>query len=71
MQGKDSRGRYGYWTNYVYRSLFGMDAATMKETWTYSVHENSRIARNDLGAIAMGRYLTVAQNFSRFIKYLH
>ncbi|OKH46095.1 hypothetical protein NIES30_17495 [Phormidium tenue NIES-30] len=34
-------------------------------------HGNRRIARNALGAIDMGRYLTVAQNFSRFIKYLH
>lgn len=46
VQEKDWQGRYGCWTNYVYRGLFGMDAATMKETWTYSVHGNSRIARN-------------------------
>ena len=43
---KDSRGRYGYWTNYVYKGLFGMDAKTMKETWEDPVHGSSRIARN-------------------------
>ena len=43
---KDSRGRYGYWTNYVYKGLFGMDAKTMKETWENPVHGSSRIARN-------------------------
>ena len=43
---KDARGRYGYWTNYVYKGLFGMDAKTMKETWEDPVHGSSRIARN-------------------------
>ena len=42
----------------------------MKETWTYSVHENSRIACNDLGAIAMDRCLTIVQNFSPFTQAL-
>lgn len=46
VQEKDSQGRYGYWTNYVYRGLFGMDAATMKETWANPVHGDARIARN-------------------------
>ncbi|MBE9157009.1 hypothetical protein IQ265_09250 [Nodosilinea sp. LEGE 06152] len=46
VQEKDPRGRYGYWTNYVYRGLFGMDAATMKETWANPVHGDARIARN-------------------------
>ncbi|PZO36915.1 MAG: hypothetical protein DCF17_16620 [Shackletoniella antarctica] len=46
VQEKDPRGRYGHWTNYVYRGLFGMDAATMKETWANPVHGDSRIARN-------------------------
>lgn len=43
---KDPRGRYGYWTNYVYRGLFGMDATQMKEVWQNPVHGSSRIARN-------------------------
>lgn len=46
IRGKDPRGRYGYWTNYVYRGLFGMDAATMKEVWESPVRGSSRIARN-------------------------
>ena len=46
VQEKDPRSRYGYWTNYVYRGLFGMDAATMKETWANPVHGDARIARN-------------------------
>ena len=46
VQDKDPRGRYGYWTNYVYRGLFGMDAATMKEVWETPVSGSDRIARN-------------------------
>jgi hypothetical protein len=46
VQEKDSQGRYGHWTNYVYRGLFGMNAATMKETWANPVHGDARIARN-------------------------
>lgn len=46
VRGKDPRGRYGYWTNYVYRGLFGMDAATMKEAWESPVSGSSRVARN-------------------------
>ena len=46
VQDKDPRGRYGYWTNYVYRGLFGMDAATMKEAWETPVSGSDRIARN-------------------------
>lgn len=46
IKGKDPRGRYGYWTNYVYRGLFGMDAAEMKATWEAPVHGSGRIARN-------------------------
>ena len=46
VKDKDPRTRYGYWTNYVYKGLFGMDAKTMKETWENPVHGSSRIARN-------------------------
>lgn len=46
VRGKDPRGRYGYWTNYVYRGLFDMDAATMKQTWETPVSGSSRVARN-------------------------
>ncbi|MEO0488045.1 MAG: hypothetical protein AAFZ49_00630 [Cyanobacteria bacterium J06659_2] len=46
VKDKDSRGRYGYWTNYVYRGLFGMDATEMKQTWEAPVHGSGRIARN-------------------------
>ena len=43
---KDSRGRYGYWTNYVYKGLFDMDASQMKAVWENPIHGSSRIARN-------------------------
>ena len=43
---KDTRGRYGYWTNYVYRGLFGMDAAEMKEVWETPVSGSAKVARN-------------------------
>lgn len=46
IKGKDPQGRYGYWTNYVYRGLFGMDAAEMKQTWESPVSGSKRIARN-------------------------
>lgn len=43
---KDPRGRYGYWTNYVYQGLFNMTAAEMKEFWERPVSGSARIARN-------------------------
>jgi hypothetical protein len=43
---KDPRKRYGYWTNYVYRGLFGMDAAEMKAHWESPVQGSRQIARN-------------------------
>ena len=43
---KDPRKRYGFWTNYVYQGLFGMNAAEMKEFWEAPVKGSSRIARN-------------------------
>lgn len=46
VEEKDSRRRYGYWTNYVYRGLFGMDATEMKAHWESPVKGSSRIARN-------------------------
>jgi hypothetical protein len=46
VQEKDSQGRYGYWTNYVYQGLFGMNATQMKEVWENPVHGDARIARN-------------------------
>jgi len=48
VQDKDPRGRYGYWTNYVYRGLFGMDATAMKEEWESPVSGSSHIARGTL-----------------------
>lgn len=46
VKGKDPRGRYGYWTNYVYQGLFNMTAEEMKEFWERPVSGSARIARN-------------------------
>ena len=46
VKGKDPQGRYGYWTNYVYRGLFGMDAAEMKQVWESPVSGSAKVARN-------------------------
>ena len=46
VKGKDPRQRYGYWTNYVYRGLFDMDAAEMKVVWERPVSGSAKIARN-------------------------
>lgn len=43
---KDPQGRYAYWTNHVYRGLFGMDASEMKQVWENPVSGSRKIARN-------------------------
>ncbi|MEM8805368.1 MAG: hypothetical protein AAGF01_04985 [Cyanobacteria bacterium P01_G01_bin.38] len=45
-KGGGSPYKYGKWTNYVYRGLFGMDAAEMKELWEAPVSGSRQIARN-------------------------
>lgn len=45
-QGGNSPFKYGKWTNYVYRGLFGMDAAEMKKMWEAPVSGSRHIARN-------------------------
>ena len=45
-QGGNSPYKFGKWTNYVYKGLFGMDAAEMKRTWEAPVSGSSHIARN-------------------------
>lgn len=38
--------KHGKWTNYVYRGLFGMDAAEMKRLWEQPVSGSKAVARN-------------------------
>ncbi|MEM8810410.1 MAG: hypothetical protein AAGF01_30730 [Cyanobacteria bacterium P01_G01_bin.38] len=38
--------KYGKWTNYVYKGLFGMDAAKIKEIWESPVSGSRHVARN-------------------------
>lgn len=45
-QGGSSPYKYGKWTNYVYRGLFGMDAAEIKKIWEAPVSGSRHIARN-------------------------
>lgn len=45
-QGGESPFKYGQWTNYIYRGLFGMDAAEMKQVWAEPVSGSKAIARN-------------------------
>ncbi|MEL6353269.1 MAG: hypothetical protein AAFR58_16170 [Cyanobacteria bacterium J06627_28] len=45
-QGGASPFKYGQWTNYVYRGLFGMDAATMKKMWEAPISGSRHVARN-------------------------
>ena len=46
VKAKDGQGRYGYWTNYVYKGLFGMDAGEMRREWEKPVSGSAKIARN-------------------------
>lgn len=45
-QGGNSPYKFGKWTNYVYRGLFGMDAAEIKKLWEAPVSGSRHIARN-------------------------
>lgn len=45
-QGGNSPYKYGKWTNYVYKGLFGMDASQMKRLWEAPVSGSKHIARN-------------------------
>lgn len=45
-QGGNSPYKYGQWTNYVYRGLFGMDASEMKKLWEEPVSGSKAVARN-------------------------
>ncbi|MEO1352327.1 MAG: hypothetical protein AAFW84_26610 [Cyanobacteria bacterium J06635_15] len=45
-KGGGSPYKYGKWTNYVYRGLFGMDAAEMKRLWEQPVSGSKAVARN-------------------------
>ncbi|MEO0770041.1 MAG: hypothetical protein AAFY72_11525 [Cyanobacteria bacterium J06649_4] len=45
-QGGNSPYKYGKWTNYVYRGLFGMDASEIKKIWEAPVSGSRHIARN-------------------------
>lgn len=45
-QGGSNPYKYGKWTNYVYRGLFGMDAAEIKKIWEAPVSGSRHVARN-------------------------
>ncbi|NJM98455.1 MAG: hypothetical protein HC800_15975 [Phormidesmis sp. RL_2_1] len=45
-QGGPNPYKFGKWTNYVYKGLFGMDAAEMKRLWEAPVSGSRHIARN-------------------------
>lgn len=45
-QGGNSPFKYGKWTNYVYKGLFGMDAAEMKQAWQAPMSGSRHVARN-------------------------
>ena len=45
-QGGANPYKFGKWTNYVYKGLFGMDAAQMKQIWEAPVSGSRHVARN-------------------------
>ena len=45
-QGGNSPFKFGKWTNYVYRGLFGMDAAEIKRLWEAPISGSRHVARN-------------------------
>ena len=45
-QGGNSPFKFGKWTNYVYKGLFGMDAAAIKKLWAAPISGSRHIARN-------------------------
>jgi hypothetical protein len=45
-QGGSSPFKFGKWTNYVYKGLFGMDAAQMKKMWEAPMSGSKHVARN-------------------------
>jgi len=45
-QGGNSPFKYGKWTNYVYKGLFGMNAAEMKLAWQAPMSGSKHVARN-------------------------
>jgi hypothetical protein len=45
-QGGNSPFKFGKWTNYVYRGLFGMDAAEIKRLWEEPISGSRHVARN-------------------------
>ena len=45
-QGGNNPYKYGKWTNYVYKGLFGMDASQIKRLWEAPVSQYKHVARN-------------------------
>ncbi|MEO0520187.1 MAG: hypothetical protein AAF171_23125 [Cyanobacteria bacterium P01_A01_bin.116] len=45
-QGGNSPYKFGKWTNYVYKGLFGMDAAEIKKIWEAPISGSRQVARN-------------------------
>jgi hypothetical protein len=45
-QGGSSPFKFGKWTNYVYKGLFGLDATQMKNLWEAPMSGSKQVARN-------------------------